>query len=208
MNKKRLPLIIVIVGMSILIASIFMESEPPLPDIPQDIQGLFIDSPAVVLPRFTMTDMNGQPFNNSNFMGKWSLVFFGYTNCPDVCPTSMRILDQISRKENIDDDTQYVFISVDPKRDTTKVIKDFVGFFNAKFIGATGEKAEIDKFKDPLGVIYGYEGDTSSADYVVTHFAAIYIIDPNGRARAYVLPPHKVDQVSKSYQLIREHYGE
>jgi len=205
MNKK-LPIIFVVLGLAIVLPTFFMSSEPTPLKIPPELQGVFVDSPATVLPAFTLTDHNGEKFDNSRFKGKWSLVFFGFTNCPDVCPTSMTVLDKVSQRDEIPADTQYVFISVDPKRDTPDKLKDFVGFFNEKFIGVSGEKAEIDKFKDPLGVIYDFEGDTSTEDYNVTHFAAIYIIDPQGRERAYVLPPHSVDQVAKAYQLVYEYY--
>ena len=181
-------------------------SEPEPLKVPDSIQGLFIDSPATKLPAFKFTDHNGKTFDNSNFKGQWSLVFFGYTHCPDVCPTSLTIMDKVSKQKGLPADTQYVFVSVDPKRDTPDKLKDFVSYFNAEFIGATGEKAELDKFQEPLGVIYDYEGDTSSDDYIVNHFAAIYLIDPKGRERAYVLPPHSEKQVSDSFKLVYNHY--
>ena len=139
----------------------------------------------------------------NNFQGKWSLVFFGYTNCPDVCPTTMSVLEKLKRKTSTPKDTQYVFVSVDPSRDTPKVLKEFVAYFDEDFIGVTGPKAELDKFKETFGVIYDYEGDTASDEYIVNHFAAIYVISPDGKQVGYVLPPHSVEQVSEAYNLMR-----
>ena len=182
------------------------KSEPEPLKVPESLQGLIVDSPATKLPGFKFTDHNGKSFDVSRFKDKWSMVFFGYTNCPDVCPTSLTIMDKVSKQSGLPDNMQYVFISVDPKRDTPEKLKDFVEYFNAKFVGATGPKAEIDKFQEPLGVIYDYEGDTNSDDYVVNHFAAIYIIDPNGRERAYILPPHSEAQVGEAFKLVYNHY--
>ncbi len=204
--KKLLPIILVVGGLLVMLPSFFKNVEPPLPDIPSDLEGLIIDSPATSLPKFRLTDHDGQPFDNSRLKGKWSLVFFGYTNCPDVCPTTMTVMNKVAEMPGTPKDTQYVFISVDPKRDTPDKLKDFVSFFNEKFIGATGEKSELDKFQEPLGVVYDFEGDTNSDDYIVTHFAAIYIITPEGKERAYILPPHSARQVSRAYHLIRQHY--
>jgi len=180
--------------------------EPEPLKVPSNLRGLIVDSPATKLPAFKLTDHNGKVFDNSRLKNNWSLVFFGYTSCPDVCPTSLTIMDKISKQSGLPDNMQYVFISVDPKRDTTAKLKDFVEYFNPKFIGATGLKAELDKFQAPLGVIYDYEGDTTSDDYEVSHFAAIYIIDPRGRERAYVLPPHSDKQVGEAFNLVYNYY--
>ncbi|HFE37557.1 MAG TPA: SCO family protein [Gammaproteobacteria bacterium] len=204
--KKYFPLMIVLLGLAVLLPTFFMDKEPDVPSIPDDLKGLFIDSPAVQLPAFTLTDYNGKPLDNSRFLGKWSLVFFGYTHCPDVCPTTLSVLEKLSRKKSTPINTQVAFISLDPKRDTAEVLKEFVTYFGDDFIGATGPRDELDKFKEPLGVVYDYEGDVSSGDYIVNHFAAIYIIDPESRQRAYILPPHSLKQVSRAYQLIRDHY--
>ncbi len=198
-----ISLLFLIVGVSIAGCS----GEPAPLKVPDSLRGLIIDSPATKLPDFMFTDHNGKAFDKSRFKNKWSLVFFGYTNCPDVCPTSLTIMDKVSKRAGLPDNMQYVFVSVDPKRDTPEKLKDFVGHFNAKFIGATGPKAELDKLQEPLGVIYDYDGDTNSDDYVVNHFAAIYIIDPNGRERAYILPPHNEKLVGDAFALVYDYYN-
>ncbi len=204
--KKYFPVLLAVVGLIILLPTFFMDKEPDVLILPDDLAGVFIDSPAVTLPAFNLTDHNGNDFNNASLQGKWSLVFFGFTSCPEVCPTTMSVLEKLSRDKSSPPDTQTVFVSVDPGRDTPEVLKEFVGYFGDDFIGATGSKEELDKFKEPLGVIYGYEGDLSSDEYIVTHFAAIYIIDPSGKQRAYILPPHNFDQVSTAYRLVYDYY--
>lgn len=205
--KKNLPLILAIVGTLLLLPTFFIDSEPDILELPEELQGVFIDSPAVTLPSFSLTDHNEKPLTNDTLLGKWSLIFFGYTSCPDICPTTMGVLEKLNREPNFPKNTQTIFVSLDPKRDTAVVLKEYVGYFNDDFIGATGEKKELDKFQEPLGVIYGYDGDTSSDDYIVNHFAAIHVIDPTGKQRAYILPPHSLTQVSDAYRLIYNHYN-
>ncbi len=204
--KKYLPVLFVVIGLAVILPTFFMSSEPEKLQLPDSLKGVFIDSPPMPIPEFTLTDQDNKPFTKNNLRGKWSLVFFGFTNCPDVCPTSMSVLNKVSKLEGIPKDTQYVFVSVDPNRDRPEKLKEFVSFFNEKFIGATGTAEELKKFEEPLGVIYDFEGDTSSDEYNVTHFAAIYIMDPTGNQRAYVLPPHSLAQVGEAYKLIYQHY--
>lgn len=203
-RRKLIFVLFLIVG--VMSVACTGKSEPELLNVPDSLRGLMIDSPATKLPDFVFTDHNGKRFDVSRFKDKWSLVFFGYTNCPDVCPTSLTIMDKVSKQQGLPKNMQYVFISVDPKRDTPEKLKEFVEYFNAEFVGATGPKAELDKFQEPLGVIFDYEGDTNSDDYVVNHFAAIYIIDPSGKERAYILPPHNQTKVGDSLRLVYQHY--
>lgn len=205
--KKNLPLILAIVGTLLLLPAFFLDSEPDVPKLPDGLEGVFIDSPAVTLPQFSFVDHNDKPLTNDALLGKWSLIFFGYTSCPDVCPTTMSVLEKLNREASFPKNTQTLFVSLDPQRDTSEILKEFVGYFNDDFIGATGETKELDKFQEPLGVIYGYEGDTSTDDYIVNHFAAIHVIDPTGKQRAYILPPHSLAQVSTAYKLIYNHYN-
>ena len=182
-----------------------LDREPPELELPADMEGVIVESPPEILLPFTLQDHTGKPFTNDSLEGKWSLMFFGYTNCPDVCPTSMGVMSGLSKKEDLKD-FNFIFATVDPQRDTVEKIADFVGFFDPRFIGLTGEKAEIDKFRDTLGIIYDFEGDTKTDDYIVTHFAALYLFDPRGRMRAYVLPPHDIKRVYEAVKLVHGYY--
>lgn len=133
-------------------------------------------------------------------------MFFGYINCPDVCPTTLMTMNQVAKKlpqESIN----YVFVTVDPNRDSAEKLKEFVSYFNPDFIALTGKKADIDLLSKKLGVIYDYEGDIEAGSYVVNHYAAILVIDPKGRLRAHILPPHPVDKVVDAVNRIRDYYG-
>lgn len=209
MNKRNLNTLVFFAVILLAGAGVFlslMESEPPRLKF-ENLEGVIVESPPTPLPDFQMTTHEGKPFTKKDYLGKWSIVFFGYANCPDVCPTTLTALNQVAQMPNLPD-TQFVFHTVDPKRDTVEKLAGFIEFFNEDFIAVTGPKSEIDKFAEPLGVIYDFEGDTSKDDYIVTHFAAVYIIDPKARLRAYVLPPHNEERVGDVYIKVREYYGD
>lgn len=176
--------------------------------LPPDVQGVMIEDPSLPMPAFSLNDQNGKAFSNAQLHGRWTLMFFGYTSCPDICPNTMRVFHGISQRAQTPADTQYVFISLDPKRDTEAKIKDYMAFFNPKFIGLRGEKEAIDQLTQPLGVVYeiDYEGEEESDDYLVNHFAAIYVVDPDGELIAYILPPHNVERVGGVFDAIVKQY--
>lgn len=208
MNKTRLNTLVFFAVVLLAGVSVFFglyESEPEPLTFP-DMEGIIVESPPTPMPQFNMVDQDDRPFTTANYLGKWSLVFFGYTNCPDFCPTTMASLQRVSQLPNFPD-TQFVFHTVDPKRDTPEVLKDFIEFFGDDFVAVTGPKTEVDKFAAPLGVIYDFEEETNPGEYIVNHFGALYIIDPKARVRTYLLPPHDVERISEVYLKVREYYG-
>ena len=134
---------------------------------------------------FAITDENGQAFTNDNLKNAWTLVFVGYTYCPDVCPTTMAELNKIWPKLSSiksDYNTQVLFLSVDPKRDTIQRLKSYIGFFNEDFIAATGPHAKIFPLVRNLGLMYALTEDTEKADYLVDHSASVVLINPEAKA--------------------------
>jgi protein SCO1/2 len=189
-----------------VIAGLFFEREPtPLEFQPQ--MGVSIISPPVVLPDVSLIDQEGHPFTVDRFKGEWSLLFFGYTHCPDVCPTTLSNMNRVA-KELKNTGLNYVFVTLDPKRDTPEKLKEYVHYFNPDFIGVSGDKSNIDRLAEAVGVIYDFEGDTSSERYNVNHYAAILVVDPKGRLRAHILPPHPTSKMVSVITKIRDYYGE
>jgi protein SCO1/2 len=203
----KYAVVLIVAGLGLIFFGLSaVDQEPEKLKLPEDLKGVIIDSPPTLLPDFKLVTNDNHTFTKDDLQGKWTLMFAGYTHCPDVCPTSLRVLDKVSNERGLPDNTQFVFMSVDPGRDTPQVMDDFVSYFNEGIIGLTGDKSVIDTIAEPLGIIYDYEGDVASGDYIVNHFAAVYILDPQGRERAYILPPHNVDKVSRSFKLISEYY--
>lgn len=159
--------------------------------------------PAPALPDFELHDHNGRPFGLKQLAGKWSLVFFGYTHCPDICPTTLVVLRDVERaaggKAN---NLQYVFVSVDPDRDRPATLKTYVSYFHPDFIGATGTQTELMRLTRALGAYYE-AGPSHNGSYEVQHSAAIFLIDPDTKLRALFSGPHDAAQIVRGLKQLR-----
>jgi cytochrome oxidase Cu insertion factor (SCO1/SenC/PrrC family) len=130
---------------------------------------------------FALTDQNDKPFHLSQLRGKVVLLFFGYTHCPDACPTTMAKLSQVYKLlERNADQVMTVFVSVDPGRDTTSVLKSYLAYFHMNSIGLTGTKEEIDVVVKQYGAKYEIEQSDSAAGYHVNHSTDLYLLDQKG----------------------------
>jgi len=158
------------------------------------------------LPEFTLTDQSSKTFSNQDLIGSWNLVFFGFTNCPDVCPITLSILDQVSSKlEDANLTPRSIFISVDPKRDRPQKLKEYVEHFNHDMIGLTGEKQQIDKLTQSLGAIYAIANDTTG-NYLVDHSAHVFVISPNGKMVALFSTPHDANIIASDFKILHALY--
>ena len=135
--------------------------------------------------RFILTDHNGTIFTERDMQGKYALIFFGYTNCPDVCPASLTILTlALKRLETQADKIVPYFITVDPQRDTAKVLNDYVKYFDKRIVGLTGSeqmiKRVVDQFKAKYQIVEN-ENETDPLLYTMDHTASLYLMAPDGR---------------------------
>jgi protein SCO1/2 len=154
------------------------------------------------LPKFVLEDHRGKAFTNESLRGQWSFVFFGYTHCPDVCPITLALLnqvDQVLKKESGDKIPKTIFISVDPERDTVAQLAEYVTYFNSEFTGVTGSLENLQVLTKSLGIAFGKEGDDESNDYEVYHSARILLVDPKARLKALLSSPHDVNQIASDY---------
>ena len=145
-----------------------------------EIQALIYPKPKQ-LPDFTMTAHTNTEFSENNLLGKWSVVFFGFTYCPDICPTTMSDLGELADNlpEDVAKKTQFLFVSVDPERDTVEQLANYVPFFNEEFIGAVGTPDQLEIFSKSLGAVYVKVpwGDS----YQMQHTGRIFIVNPAGQ---------------------------
>ncbi|MFD1007854.1 MULTISPECIES: SCO family protein [Oceanisphaera] len=140
------------------------------------------------LAAFTLTDGEEQPFTQQNLQGHWSLVFVGYTFCPDICPTTLADLSRIYPELTaISDKTQVIFVSADPARDTPERLKAYTHYFNPNFITVTAEHDELMPAVQQLGLIYGIF-DRDADNYLVDHSASVALVNPKGQLHASFRP--------------------
>jgi protein SCO1 len=194
--KSRAPLYaglaIVAVIVGALAAQLFGSGSRLIPDIALT-NGTALPEPRA-LPDFSLLDHHQQPFTRTQLQGHWSVVFFGYTNCPDVCPTTLALLKQVDLALSdlpAAQRPQVVFVSVDPRRDKPEQMANYVGFFNPAFIGLSGEQNQLDVLTHAMGVPVLIH-DTGNGTYTVDHAATLFLIDPQGRTSALFSPPHQV----------------
>ena len=161
--------------------------------------------PARPLPRMAFVDQQGQPFGVEQLRGHWSILFFGFTHCPDVCPTTLALLAQVE-KQLADLPTEHrpqiVLVSVDAKRDTPERLAAYVKSFSPTFTGITaGEQPAVEEFALKLGVPVAIS-QLPGGNYTVDHSAAIFIVDPSGALRALSSTPHEVPIIAADYRSI------
>jgi len=152
-------------------------------------------SPLYAAPEITLTDHNGKPFKLSEHRGEVVLLYFGFINCPDECPTTMAhiklALESMGESAN---KVQVVMVSTDPARDTPDGLKDFMGHFNPDFLGLTGTQAELEKAWKDYGVTVEDGGET--------HSTYLYVIDPSGYLRETFLPDFEPNEIAADAGLL------
>lgn len=152
---------------------------------------------------FHLTDHNGRPRTLADFRGKVVVIFFGYTHCPDMCPTALAELAQtLKRLGEESGRVQVLFITVDPERDTQKVLAQYVPAFEPRFLGLRGDPATTAKVADEYKVFFAVQKPNASGNYTVDHTAAIYLIDRQGRPRLYVGGGRTVDGLVHDMKLL------
>jgi len=142
------------------------------------------------LPELSLIDQDGRPVAVNRLKDKWSLLFFGYTFCPDICPTTLAQLRQLKSQlpEQVRGELRVVLVSVDPNRDTPQQLKQYLGYFDAGFLGLTGEIADIQKLANAVSIPF-IPADTSKENYSVDHSGNLVILGPDGTQRGFIRTP-------------------
>jgi len=160
------------------------------------------------LTAFALTDHENRVFDLPRLKGKWSFLFFGYTHCPDVCPTTLATL--VRAKEDIvktargAKEVQFVFISVDPNRDTVGMLREYVTYFDPSFLGVTGDDTQLRNLAGQFGAIFQIAATPGVKDYPVYHSAALFLVDPQVRFHAVFTAPLDAEGISRRFDVLRE----
>lgn len=176
----------------------------------EDINATVLEPPAA-LDDFELTTHTGASFSLESLKGKWTFMFFGYTHCPDICPTTLGTLVQMDKLISEQDpgaDNQVVFVSVDPERDTVEKLSQYVPHFDPSYIGVTGNRADINRFTRRLGILHVRAGEEGSKDYLVNHSSSILLFNPAGSLRAlFSGVPHDPADLADSFLKILQLSG-
>lgn len=153
---------------------------------------------------FSLVDHNENTITSNMFVGHWTFVFFGFTNCPDICPATLSQL--VSLNKFIRSDSKLagkfktMFVSVDPERDSPKFLKEYVKYFDSNFIGATGEMNNIISFEKQFGAFHVI-GEKRKENYTVSHTASVFLVNPDGMFSADFSPPMDLPMVVEQLNL-------
>lgn len=193
---------------------------PEGPSFPPELSTITLPNPKSLKP-FALTDQEGKPFTLAQLEGQWTFLFFGYTHCPDVCPMAMGMLGEVFHRMKEGQSpslatTQGVLVTVDPKRDTPSILKQYVTYFNPGFKGLTGSEEEIKLFTKQMGAIYflasefkdeGKEGAPAPSGKEpdgISHTSAFFLMDPLGRLVAIFPEYNNTDMILEEYEKIRK----
>jgi protein SCO1 len=169
-----------------------------------NIEGLFWPSPKQIRD-FDSLDQTGNPFGLNQIKGKWSFIFFGYTHCPDVCPITLSVMADSYKQLAIEhDDIQIIFVSVDPARDTTEKLSQYMSYFNEDFIGLNGDPEKGNSLTKQIGVAYYLNNEEQTDNYLVDHSASIFLFDPKARMVGKISAPHESSKIIQQFIKIKK----
>ena len=169
------------------------------------LNGAYVFEKPRSLPSFALTDHRGQAFTAESLRDKWTLVFFGFTYCPDVCPTTMALLGQLmGQLQGLPEasDTRVVMVTVDPLRDTVEQLAQYVPYFNPDFTGVTGDYIEIQRFATSLNVAFR-KVPGQGENYQVDHSANLVLINPRGDYHGFFRSPLELAKLKVTFRSIR-----
>jgi protein SCO1/2 len=178
-TKKKLLLIAIIVGFIFVLVATFLFAEHlSRQNSPKEISN--------ILSKITLVDQNGKAFNEQSLNQKPSLLFFGFTHCPEICPTTLSELSNVvDNLKNKIKPTNIIFVTVDPQRDTQEYLKDYIQYFKGNVIAVTGDIKEIKKLANNWNVFFE-RVNTSDNDYTFNHTATVFMLDQNGVFRGTI----------------------
>ncbi|MFN8459351.1 MAG: SCO family protein [Anaerolineae bacterium] len=184
MKRAKVGLGLTLILMVLLLTSLGCQAFDP----PYEFKGATVE-PAVSVPDFELKSTSGKPFHLSDVKGDITLIYFGYTTCPDVCPLTLAYLKQALTGLPDRDRVHFIFISVDPKRDTPEVLGRYLATFDPTFIGLTDDFAKVEQVMKPYGATaWREEAPDSTAGYFMAHTARVFLVGPDQKLQLFY--PH------------------
>ncbi len=169
-------------------------------------------SPLRPLSEFQLVDSDERPFTARNLVNHWTFIVFGFTSCPDVCPSTLAVLTEfrgaLTREAAGAKDVNIILVTVDPERDTPAILKQYVQHFDPHFIGLSGTDANIRNLAKQLGASYEITNRDASAGYMVSHSASLYLIDPQARHYATYVAPLEAGSIAQRLRVFKQLYAQ
>jgi protein SCO1 len=163
--------------------------------VTQLTSGVLLGTPRAVAP-FALTDQDGMPYTQEQLQGHWTMLFAGFTHCPDVCPTTLALMAQLKGRLPADARLELLFLSVDPERDTPGRLKAYTAHFGGAMRGVTAPREQLEALCANLGIAFLKVPGASESQYTVDHSTALVLLDRAGRVAGYFPAPHKLDTLA------------
>jgi protein SCO1/2 len=203
----KITILAIAVFMTVVVAGFVHRIQQPrvMTDIEMKINGLYILDTPRNIGDFQLIDHNGQSFTPERLQGKWTLVFFGFTYCPDICPTTLTFLNEfVGQLEGTEaEDTAVVMVTVDPARDSVEQLATYVPYFNADFTGVTGEFLDIHRFATALNTPFR-KVPGQAENYQVDHSSNVALINPRGDYHGFFKAPLDMAKMKVTNRSARE----
>jgi protein SCO1/2 len=208
-NKRMMMTVVGLLGVIALVLGLFISQQLRLSkshDLSQ-IHGTLLDKPRDI-HAFELMGIDNAPFNNASLQGHWTMVFFGFTNCGAICPTTMAELGKMYRlleEEGAKTLPHVVMVSVDPERDSLDKLDHYVKAFDPHFYGARGEDNAVTLMTKEIGIAYTKivrQGNEHSQTYDIDHTGTVILFNPRGELSAFFTMPHQASLLAKDYLLL------
>ena len=198
-NRAALLMLASVLGLGAGWLGIAAPWRAPVPE-PSASPGVLWPNPRPI-SEFTLHDHHGRAFTRERLDGAWTFLFFGYTHCPDVCPTTLATLRRVEHDlaGHASAPRQHVLVSVDPARDTAEHLAGYVSAFGPAFVGVTGSDSELSKLAREVGAVYFRGEPNDVGTYLVDHTASIMLMDPRGRLVALFGMPHDATHIANRF---------
>ena len=201
-------------GFVAVVVGLFVSSVLRTPVLSEDQlreQGVFVLPRPRELSPIELQTHTGEAFTLADLQGQWTFAFFGFTNCPDICPTSMAVMGQ-ARRALGDEAFQGLLVTVDPERDTPEALAAYATAFAPDFLGVTGELSALAKFGEQVNVAFAKvpmlneDGSADPNSYLVDHSANIVIINPRGHYHGFIKYPQQADTIAAAFQSLAANF--
>ena len=202
----KITILVIAAFMTVVVAGFVHRIQQPrvMTDTEMKINGLYVLDTPRNIGELQLIDHHGQAFTRERLQGKWTLVFFGFTYCPDICPTTLAFLNEfVGQLEGTEvEDTAVVMVSVDPARDSVEQLATYVPYFNADFTGVTGEFLDIHRFATALNTPFR-KVPGQDENYLVDHSANVVLINPRGDYHGFFKAPLDLAKMKVTYRSAR-----
>jgi len=202
----KITILVITAFMTVVVAGFVHRIQQPrvMTDTEMKINGLYVLDTPRNIGELQLIDHHGQAFTRERLQGKWTLVFFGFTYCPDICPTTLAFLNEfVGQLEGTEvEDTAVVMVSVDPARDSVEQLATYVPYFNADFTGVTGEFLDIHRFATALNTPFR-KVPGQDENYLVDHSANVVLINPRGDYHGFFKAPLDLAKMKVTYRSAR-----